>query len=116
MTVDSVALYDKTYNKRPNAFRLVCSKGYQYLFQPESESDMNDWITKINYAATFKTAGIKMRHLQNSNVDEKRRQRRWEKMNNIQPFFDYQNGSHFEHGTSDTMSDTFGRSEVLKVL
>nr|CAG8449748.1 8497_t:CDS:10 [Entrophospora candida] len=55
MTAESVAVYDKTYKKYPNVFRLVCPKGHQYLFQAENESEMNDWITKINYAATFKS-------------------------------------------------------------
>src|SRR5437762_3378347 len=63
MTAESVAIHDKTYNKHPNVFRLVCPKGHHYLFQAESEVEMNDWITKINYAATFKSVGLKMRHI-----------------------------------------------------
>ncbi|CAH1756900.1 9366_t:CDS:10, partial [Entrophospora sp. SA101] len=55
MTAESIAVHDKTYKKYPNVFRLVCPKGHQYLFQAENESEMNDWITKINYAATFKS-------------------------------------------------------------
>lgn len=31
------------------------------MFRTESEEEMNDWIGKINYAATFKSAGIKLR-------------------------------------------------------
>ncbi|CAG8704567.1 15211_t:CDS:2, partial [Racocetra persica] len=76
MTVDSVAVYDKSYKKYPNVFRLVCPQGCQYLFQAESESEMNDWIVKINYAATFKTIGLKMRHTwneENSSNDVHRR-------------------------------------------
>ncbi|CAB5188470.1 unnamed protein product [Rhizophagus irregularis] len=46
MTAESVAIYDKTYNKHPYVFRLVCPKGHQYLFQAENEDEMNDWITK----------------------------------------------------------------------
>ncbi|CAJ0643552.1 2217_t:CDS:10 [Entrophospora sp. SA101] len=67
MTAESIAVHDKTYKKYPNVFRLVCPKGHQYLFQAENESEMNDWITKINYAATFKSIGLKMRH---SKIDE----------------------------------------------
>ncbi|CAJ0745447.1 202_t:CDS:10 [Entrophospora sp. SA101] len=55
MTGDSIAVYDKSYTKYPNVFRLVLSKGDQYLFQAENKNEMNDWIVKINYAATFKT-------------------------------------------------------------
>ncbi|CAG8821298.1 40432_t:CDS:2, partial [Gigaspora margarita] len=73
MTADSVAVYDKNYEKHKNVFRLVCPKGHQYLFQAENEEEMNDWISKINYAATFKTAGLKMRNIRNPNVGNLRR-------------------------------------------
>ncbi|CAG8586847.1 9407_t:CDS:2, partial [Dentiscutata heterogama] len=73
MTADSVAVYDKNYEKYKNVFRLVCPKGHQYLFQAESEAEMNDWISKINYAATFKTAGLKMRNIRNPYVGQQRR-------------------------------------------
>ncbi|CAG8831464.1 24194_t:CDS:2, partial [Cetraspora pellucida] len=73
MTADSVAVYDKNYEKYKNVFRLVCPKGHQYLFQAENEAEMNDWISKINYAATFKTAGLKMRNLRNPYVGQQRR-------------------------------------------
>ncbi|CAG8552158.1 12773_t:CDS:10, partial [Cetraspora pellucida] len=63
MTADSVAVFDKSYDKYKNVFRLVCPQGHQYLFQAENESEMNDWISKINYAATFKTIGLKIRNV-----------------------------------------------------
>src|SRR5688572_22878968 len=63
MTAESVAIYDRTYNKHPYVFRLVCLKGHQYLLQAESEDEMNYWIAKINYAATFKSAVLKMRNI-----------------------------------------------------
>ncbi|CAG8699361.1 10261_t:CDS:10, partial [Rhizophagus irregularis] len=72
MTAESVAIYDKTYNKHPYVFRLVCPKGHQYLFQAENEDEMNDWITKINYAATFKSIGLKMRHINVQSRKEKK--------------------------------------------
>ncbi|CAG8660697.1 2233_t:CDS:2, partial [Cetraspora pellucida] len=73
MTSDSVAVYDKNYKKHKNVFRLVCPKGHQYLFKAENEDEMNDWISKINYAATFKTAGLKMRNIRNPNIGHLRR-------------------------------------------
>ncbi|CAG8558064.1 479_t:CDS:2, partial [Racocetra persica] len=73
MTADSVAVYDKNYKKHKNVFRLVCPKGHQYLFKAENEDEMNDWISKINYAATFKTAGLKMRNIRNQNISQLRR-------------------------------------------
>ncbi|RUS14148.1 hypothetical protein BC937DRAFT_94268, partial [Endogone sp. FLAS-F59071] len=57
----SVCLYDATYSKYPHTFRLVAGDGQQYMFRTESEEEMNDWIGKINYAAAFKSAGIKLR-------------------------------------------------------
>ncbi|RUP47937.1 hypothetical protein BC936DRAFT_145158 [Jimgerdemannia flammicorona] len=57
----SVCLYDATYNKYSHAFRLIAGDGQQFMFRAESEEEMNDWIGKINYAATFKTAGVKLR-------------------------------------------------------
>jgi hypothetical protein len=33
----------------------------QYLLQAPDEYEMNEWITLINHASTFKTAGIRMR-------------------------------------------------------
>ncbi|CAG8441862.1 2910_t:CDS:2 [Scutellospora calospora] len=73
MTADSVAVYDKNYDKHKNVFRLVCPKGHQYLFKAENEEEMNDWISKINYAAAFKTAGLKMRNIRNPNIGQLRR-------------------------------------------
>lgn len=69
MTADSVAVYDKKYKKYSNVFRLVCPKGHQYLFQAENEDEMNDWIVKINYAATFRTVGLKIRNVRNNNTN-----------------------------------------------
>ncbi|CAJ0888835.1 5897_t:CDS:10 [Entrophospora sp. SA101] len=89
MTGDSIAVYDKSYTKYPNVFRLVLSKGDQYLFQAENKNEMNDWIVKINYAATFKTVN----HEQKSQP---------------QTFFNYQNDD--EINTNDAKS----RADVLR--
>lgn len=35
--------------------------GRQYLLQASSEPDLDQWISRINYASTFKTAGVRMR-------------------------------------------------------
>ena len=39
------------YTKRSNVFRLRLANGGEYLFQAKSESEMNEWITKLNNAA-----------------------------------------------------------------
>ncbi|KAG0231065.1 hypothetical protein BGW41_002321 [Actinomortierella wolfii] len=61
-THDSIAVVDSTYQKYPHVFRLVCPNGKQYLFRAENEREMNDWMSKINYATAFKTAGVRLRN------------------------------------------------------
>lgn len=46
-----------------NTFRLTTRDGRHILFQAAEEKEMNEWISRINYASTFKTAGIRMRSL-----------------------------------------------------
>ncbi|KAG0351734.1 hypothetical protein BGZ54_003128, partial [Gamsiella multidivaricata] len=61
-TLDSIAVVDSSYQKYPHVFRLVCPNGKQYLFRADSEHEMNDWMSKINYASAFKTAGVRLRN------------------------------------------------------
>ena len=35
--------------------------GFEEVFLANDEADMNDWIAMLNYAATFRTAGVRMR-------------------------------------------------------
>ena len=37
--------------------------GRQFILQAPDESNLNDWIATINYASTFKSAGVQMRGL-----------------------------------------------------
>ncbi|CDU23753.1 uncharacterized protein SPSC_02382 [Sporisorium scitamineum] len=60
---DAVAVKDHTYGKYDFVFRLLAAKGRQYLVQAQSEDDMNDWIHKINFCASFRTSNIKIRGL-----------------------------------------------------
>ncbi|BFZ60430.1 hypothetical protein YB2330_001466 [Saitoella coloradoensis] len=61
-TVEAVAVYDKINAKKGNStFRFVSRGGTHDVFKAESEEEMNDWIAKINYAASFRTAGVRMR-------------------------------------------------------
>jgi hypothetical protein len=46
-----------------NTFRLTTRDGRHILFQTTEETEMNEWISRINYASTFKTTGIRMRSL-----------------------------------------------------
>ena len=58
---DAVALVDNSYKKHKNAFVFIKHGGFEEIFLANSDSDLNDWIGKLNYAATFRTAGVRMR-------------------------------------------------------
>ena len=60
-TDEVVAVVDSEYRKHKNAFFFTRQTTFQEVFLAESEADMNDWLAKINYAATFRTAGVRMR-------------------------------------------------------
>ncbi|KAF8213391.1 hypothetical protein K438DRAFT_1902493 [Mycena galopus ATCC 62051] len=66
---DAVAVFDRSYTKYDNAFRFVMQDGRQFLLQPSTEQELNEWISRINYASTFKTAGVRMRPLGMSGKD-----------------------------------------------
>ncbi|PWN54402.1 hypothetical protein IE53DRAFT_158089 [Violaceomyces palustris] len=58
---NAVAVKDMTYEKYNFVFRLLVSEGRQYLVQAQNEDDMNDWIHKINFCASFRAVNIKIR-------------------------------------------------------
>ncbi|KAI9804418.1 MAG: hypothetical protein M1825_001317 [Sarcosagium campestre] len=60
-TDDAVALLDSSYKKHKNAFTFVRHGGYEETFLAENETEMNDWLAKLNYAAAFRSAGVRMR-------------------------------------------------------
>ncbi|KAI9883953.1 MAG: hypothetical protein M1823_004263 [Watsoniomyces obsoletus] len=60
-TNDAVALVDASYKKHKNAFIFVRHGGFEETLLAESEAEMNDWLAKLNYAAAFRTAGVRMR-------------------------------------------------------
>jgi hypothetical protein len=66
---DAVALTDSSYKKHKNAFVFIKHGGFEEVFLANSENDMNDWIGKLNYAATFRTANIRMRGLLNTSYE-----------------------------------------------
>lgn len=49
--------------------RFVLPDGRQLLLQATDANDLNEWISRINYASTFKTAGVRMRPLGLSSED-----------------------------------------------
>ena len=58
---DAVALLDSSYKKHKHAFVFIKHGGFEEVFLANDEADMNDWIAKLNYAATFRTAGVRMK-------------------------------------------------------
>ena len=62
-TEDAVALLDNNYKKHKNAFVFVRHGGFEEIFLADNEGDVNDWLAKLNYAAAFRTAGVRMRGL-----------------------------------------------------
>lgn len=62
-TEDAVALLDTTYKKHKHALVFVRHGGFEETFLAESESEMNDWLAKLNYASAFRSAGVRMRGL-----------------------------------------------------
>ncbi|PMD18155.1 hypothetical protein NA56DRAFT_691212 [Hyaloscypha hepaticicola] len=60
-TDDAVALLDSTYKKHKNAFVFVRHGGFEETFLADNEQEMNDWLAKLNYAAAFRTSGVRMR-------------------------------------------------------
>ena len=77
-TEDVVALMDSQYKKHKHAFvftRQNVQNMFQEVFLADSDAEMNDWLAKLNYAAAFRTAGVRMRgvvggHYEDSNSVE----------------------------------------------
>lgn len=68
-TDDAVALVDASYKKHKNALLFVRHGGFEEVFLADNEADMNDWLSKLNYASAFKTAGVRMRGVIGGNYD-----------------------------------------------
>ena len=71
-TDDAVALRDSTYKKHKNAFLFVRHGGFEETFLADNEDEMNDWLAKLNYAAAFRTSGVRMRGVVGGNYEGQR--------------------------------------------
>ncbi|RFU24549.1 hypothetical protein B7463_g11789, partial [Scytalidium lignicola] len=71
-TDDAVALRDSTYKKHKNAFVFVRHGGFEETFLADNEEEMNDWMAKLNYAAAFRTSGVRMRGVVGGNYEGQR--------------------------------------------
>ncbi|KXJ92793.1 hypothetical protein Micbo1qcDRAFT_160612 [Microdochium bolleyi] len=60
-TENAVALFDTEYKKHKNSFVYVRHGGFEEVLLAPTEDDRNDWLAKLNYAAAFRTTGVRMR-------------------------------------------------------
>ena len=74
--VDAVALLDMNYKKHKHAFVFVRHGGFEEVFLANSEADMNEWLHTLNYAAAFRTTGVRMRGMIGVNYQGQRSQTR----------------------------------------
>ncbi|KAK4241225.1 hypothetical protein C8A03DRAFT_12467 [Achaetomium macrosporum] len=68
-TDGAVALMDSSYNKHKHAFVYVRHGGIEEVLLAEDDDEMNDWLAKLNYAAAFRTSGVRMRGIIGGNYD-----------------------------------------------
>ncbi|PYH95808.1 guanyl-nucleotide exchange factor [Aspergillus ellipticus CBS 707.79] len=71
-TEDAVALIDSGYKKHKHAFVFVRPNALEEVFLANSESDMNDWLAKLNYASAFRTTGVRSKGMMATNYDAQR--------------------------------------------
>lgn len=60
-TDGAVALHDSMYTKHKHAFTYVRHGGVEEVLLADNDDEMNDWLAKLNYAAAFRTSGVRMR-------------------------------------------------------
>ncbi|KAL9104965.1 MAG: hypothetical protein Q9163_000137 [Psora crenata] len=68
-TEDAVALQDTSYKKHKNAMVYIRHGGLEEIFLADNENELNDWLAKLNYAAAFRTAGVRTRGLAGAHID-----------------------------------------------
>ncbi|KXX81740.1 Protein transport protein sec73 [Madurella mycetomatis] len=68
-TDGAVALLDSSYNKHKHAFLYVRHGGFEEVLLAEDDEEMNDWLAKLNYAAAFRSSGVRMRGVIGGNYD-----------------------------------------------
>lgn len=74
-TSEAVALLDKNYKKHKHAFMFVRHNALAETFLATSDSEMNDWLAHLNYAAAFRTTGVRTRGMIATNYEGKRYRR-----------------------------------------
>ncbi|KAF1991020.1 hypothetical protein K402DRAFT_400517 [Aulographum hederae CBS 113979] len=72
-TEKGVALQDTMYRKHKNAFTFFSGHGSEEIFLADNETELNDWMAKLNHQAAFRTAGVHPRGLIGGNYEGQRR-------------------------------------------
>ncbi|OQE41887.1 hypothetical protein PENCOP_c004G04697 [Penicillium coprophilum] len=71
-TGDTVALLDSSYKKHKHAFIFVRHHALEEIFLAGSELEMNDWLAHLNYAAAFRTTGVRTKGMIATNYEGQR--------------------------------------------
>ncbi|KAJ5295358.1 hypothetical protein PENANT_c001G09144 [Penicillium antarcticum] len=71
-TNDAVALLDTSYKKHKHAFMFVRYNALEETFLAQSEPEMNDWLAHLNYAAAFRTTGVRTKGMIATNYEGQR--------------------------------------------
>ncbi|KAJ5502939.1 SEC7-like alpha orthogonal bundle [Penicillium fimorum] len=74
-TGDTVALLDSSYKKHKHAFIFVRHNALEETFLAGSEPEMNDWLAHLNYAAAFRTTGVRTKGMIATNYEGQRYRR-----------------------------------------
>lgn len=74
-TYDAVALLDTGYKKHKHAFVFVRHNALEEVFLADNEADMEDWLSKMNYAAAFRTTGVRPKGMMMATSYEAQRDR-----------------------------------------
>lgn len=71
-TYDAVALLDSSYKKHKHAFVFVRHNALEEIFLANTDADMDDWLAKLNYAAAFRTTGVRPKGMMATNYEAQR--------------------------------------------
>ena len=73
-TENVVTLVDTSYRKHKHALVFAHQNNYEEIFLADNEAEQNDWLAKLNYAAAFRTAGVRMRGVIGSHYESQSNQ------------------------------------------
>lgn len=69
-TDDAVALVDASYTRHKHAFTFMRHGGQEEVFLADNDTERNEWLSLINYAAAFRAAGVRIRGMLGVNEEE----------------------------------------------